>query len=71
MSLATKTGSEVVSKGKLTLCVVGSGGVGKSSLIIRYLHGHFPEVFHVIQQTIYLLQFVHIRFMILLWVRDL
>ena len=31
-------------KRRLTVCVVGSGGVGKSSLTIRYLHGHFPEV---------------------------
>ena len=36
--------AEVVSKGRLTLCVVGSGGVGKSSLTVRYLHGNFPEV---------------------------
>lgn len=36
--------SDVISKGRLTLCVVGSGGVGKSSLTIRYLQGHFPEV---------------------------
>ncbi len=31
-------------KKKLTLCVVGSGGVGKSSLTVRYLQGHFSEV---------------------------
>lgn len=37
-------GSTQVSKGRLTLCVVGSGGVGKSSLTVRYLHGRFPEV---------------------------
>ena len=36
--------SEAVSNERLTLCVIGSGGVGKSSLTIRYLHGHFPEV---------------------------
>lgn len=29
---------------RLTICVVGSGGVGKSSLTVRYLQGHFPEV---------------------------
>ena len=29
---------------RLTLCVVGSGGVGKSSLTCRYLQGDFPEV---------------------------
>ena len=33
----------LVSKRRLTICVVGSGGVGKSSLVTRYLHGHFPE----------------------------
>lgn len=32
------------SRSRLTLCVVGSGGVGKSSLTVKYLHGHFPEV---------------------------
>ena len=32
------------SKRRLTVCVVGSGGVGKSSLTVRYLHNHFPEV---------------------------
>ena len=37
-----------VSKSRLTLCVVGSGGVGKSSLTIKYLHGHFPEVNNVL-----------------------
>lgn len=39
------------SKRKLTLCVVGSGGVGKSSITIRYLQGHFPEVSHGILLT--------------------
>ena len=29
---------------RLTICVVGSGSVGKSSLTVRYLQGHFPEV---------------------------
>ena len=39
------TTSEVSSPGnRLILCVIGSGGVGKSSLTIRYLHGQFPEV---------------------------
>lgn len=33
-----------LSKRRLTFCVVGSGGVGKSSLTVRYLNGHFPEV---------------------------
>lgn len=32
------------SKRRLTICVVGSGGVGKSSLTVRYLNNHFPEV---------------------------
>lgn len=32
------------SEKRLTICVVGSGGVGKSSLTVRYLQGHFPEV---------------------------
>ncbi len=36
--------SSEVSRSRLTLCIVGSGGVGKSSLTVRYLHGHFPEV---------------------------
>ena len=29
---------------RLTICVIGSGAVGKSSLTVRYLQGHFPEV---------------------------
>ena len=33
-----------LSKRRLTICVVGSGGVGKSSLTVRYLNNHFPEV---------------------------
>ena len=33
-----------VSKRRLTICVIGSGGVGKSSLTLRYINGHFPEV---------------------------
>lgn len=36
--------SQLISNRRLTICVVGSGGVGKSSLVTRYLHGHFPEV---------------------------
>ena len=36
-------GSEL-SKRRLTVCVVGSGGVGKSSITLRYLNGQFPEV---------------------------
>ena len=32
------------SKRRITICVVGSGGVGKSSLTVRYLNNHFPEV---------------------------
>ena len=31
---------------RLTICVVGMGGVGKSSLTLRYMNGHFPEVSH-------------------------
>lgn len=37
-------GSRRQSKRKLTICVIGSGGVGKSSLTLRYINGHFPEV---------------------------
>ena len=33
-----------LSKRRLTICIVGSGGVGKSSLTVRYLQGTFPEV---------------------------
>ena len=45
------TTSEVSSPGnRLILCVIGSGGVGKSSLTIRYLHGQFPEVSINLQQ---------------------
>ena len=33
-----------LSKRPLTVCVVGSGGVGKSSLTIRFLKGVFTEV---------------------------
>lgn len=33
-----------LSKRPLTICVVGSGGVGKSSLTIRFLKGVFTEV---------------------------
>ena len=33
-----------LSKRRLTICVVGSGGVGKSSLTIRFLKGVFSEV---------------------------
>lgn len=29
------------------MCVVGSGGVGKSSITLRYLNDRFPEVFTV------------------------
>ena len=32
------------SKRRLAVCVVGSGGVGKSSFTVRYLQNHFPEV---------------------------
>ena len=35
------------SKRRITICVVGSGGVGKSSLTVRYLNNHFPEVSRV------------------------
>lgn len=38
------TYSQQPSKRRLTICVVGSGGVGKSSLTVRYLNNHFPEV---------------------------
>ena len=34
---------------RLTICVVGSGGVGKSSLTVRFLKGIFPEVSCVLQ----------------------
>lgn len=37
-------GHQPSSEKRLTICVVGSGGVGKSSLTVRYLQGHFPEV---------------------------
>ena len=33
-----------VSHRRLTVCVIGSGGVGKSSITLRYINGHFPEV---------------------------
>ena len=36
--------STPLSKRPLTICVVGSGGVGKSSLTIRFLKGTFSEV---------------------------
>ncbi len=47
MEYQSKEGSEPIleSTRRLTICVVGSGGVGKSSLVTRYLHGHFPEVY--------------------------
>ena len=44
MAEYAQSGHTVLSKRRLTVCVVGSGGVGKSSLTIRYLQGHFPEV---------------------------
>ena len=44
MAEYAQSGHAVLSKRRLTVCVVGSGGVGKSSLTIRYLQGHFPEV---------------------------
>ena len=37
-------GPRRLAKRKLTICVIGSGGVGKSSLTLRYINGHFPEV---------------------------
>lgn len=37
-------GVKRVSHRRLTICVIGSGGVGKSSLTLRYINGHFPEV---------------------------
>ncbi len=37
-------GPKLSCKRRLTFCVVGNGGVGKSSLTVRYLQGHFPEV---------------------------
>ena len=33
-----------LSKSRLSICVVGTGGVGKSSLTLRYTSGSFPEV---------------------------
>lgn len=39
-------GSEL-SKRRLTICVVGSGGVGKSSITLRYLNEQLPEVFNI------------------------
>jgi GTPase SAR1 family protein len=41
-----------ISKGRLTLCLVGSGGVGKSSFTIRYLHGHFPEASYCMRSVL-------------------
>ena len=32
------------SERRLTICVVGSGGVGKSSITMRFINGVFPEV---------------------------
>nr|ABD65422.1 Rap1-like [Suberites domuncula] len=44
------------SKRKLTLCVVGSGGVGKSSLTVRYLQGQFPEYYDPTVEESYITQ---------------
>lgn len=52
MAEYTQSAQAMLSKRRLTVCVVGSGGVGKSSLTVRYLQGHFPEVGGVDQSIV-------------------
>ena len=57
-SESDSNGHQPSAEKRLTICVVGSGGVGKSSLTVRYLQGHFPEVswFHIICCAVLFLQ---------------
>ena len=52
MAEYVQSAQAMLSKRRLTVCVVGSGGVGKSSLTVRYLQGHFPEVGGVDQNIV-------------------
>jgi small GTP-binding protein len=48
---------KLLSKRRLTICVVGSGGVGKSSLTVRFLKGIFPEFYDPTVEECYLTQY--------------
>lgn len=66
---AGSSGKNKLSKRRLTVCVVGSGGVGKSSITLRYINGHFPEVnnstYNTYKTTLEYLYIITLFFLIL------